>query len=224
MAVSLWWHYWTYQRRSTASTTIFCLANSTSHMASEIQSTAEHHHTCQAGCNLFKSTAHYLVQRQCNVVSLKDLFWGPLVFVIHCRLGCDRLCPRAYVALLCWRLAAVSLLSSRSDLSAAGRHDWVNYGHRLMDEVEQVVCDWILQRQRFCGSQHCVDFIVSKIVNSSLATLLSCLPPSQEISGWWWIRTFLWRPASISWFSLFIATDSIDSTITHFQHPQEANL
>ena len=72
--------YWTYQLYSTASTTTFCLANSTSHMASEIRLTAGCHRTCQAGLNLFESTAHHLVQRQCNMESLKGPFWGPSCF------------------------------------------------------------------------------------------------------------------------------------------------
>ena len=41
----------------------------------------------------------------------------------------------------------------------------------------------LFQRQSFCGSQHRGDFIISTTVHSSLATPLSSLTPSQEISG-----------------------------------------
>ena len=71
--ISLWWHYWTYQLRSTASTTTFCLADSTSHGIGNMV-TPGCHRTCQAGANLFESTAHHLMQRQCNMECLNGPF------------------------------------------------------------------------------------------------------------------------------------------------------
>ena len=113
----------------------------TSRMASKIRSTAGCHHTCQAEPNLFEPTEYHLLQRQCNMECLMGPFWGLSCFCYTSPIWTRSSLTTAYVALLCWWLTAVSILSSGSNPTAADRHDRVHYGHRLMNEVEQAAIE-----------------------------------------------------------------------------------
>ena len=203
MAFSLWWHYWTYQRRSTASTTTFCLVDSTYGIRNTV-------HSCQAGPNLFEAMIHHLTQRQCNMECLKDPFWGPfcVCYTLPTWTWSSLTTGLSRTFMLTTR-SCIYTLSSGSDPTAANHHDRVRYGHRLMDEVGQA------------ATEPCKDK-VSVARNAASTSLFQrqfihpwqhrCQTYDHRRKSWGMLNwTFQWYPTSISWFSLiFIRCDRFD--------------